>query len=231
MIDGVAAAFAVTAGALTFLSPCGIPMLPAYVAYYLGAQAGDRIPVAAAVARGLRGGLAAAAGGLAVFAVVAAGAWLVGRPFKESIIHLELLGGALVIALGVLTLLGRGPAFRFAATPPQRRGAAGLAGFGALYAAVGAGCSAPLLLATITLGLRDGSLATLLLLYALGLVGLLAAVTVAISVAGHGVAARLRAVVPYVRFGGGIVLLAVGAYLVAYWALNGGPETLADQLR
>lgn len=223
MITGADAAWVFTLGVFTFLSPCGQPMLPAYIAYYLGAQ-GDARP---GLSRGLVAGLVAAAGGLVVFAAIAAGAWLVGAPLKERIIHLELVGGVLIIVLGILGLLGKDLSIPVPVRAPERRGLLGLFAFGALYAAVAAGCSAPLLIAAVAYGFSIGAPATVIAIYALGLVGLLAAVTVAIAVAKRGLLEKVRAALPYVRRVGGGVMVLVGFYLLWYWWGNGGWEGLA----
>lgn len=212
------------AGVLAFFSPCGFPMLPAYLAYYL--PRGDEAPesVKRAVARGMLGGGMAAAGALALLALVGVGAYWLGAPFRERVLLMELVGGLVVLTLGVLVLLGRGPRFSVGMRPSHARGALGLFMFGALYAGVAAGCVAPVFLTVVfsAFAAPTGAEAALLLgAYAAGLATLLVAVTVLVTTAQHQVLAALKRALPRVERVSGAVLVAVGLYLVLYWARFG----------
>lgn len=92
---GVLAAAAYVAGALSFLSPCTLPLLPACLA--VGLQA-PRRALAPAVA-GFFVGVAA------TFAMLGAG----DPAFLRHLPSLTAVGGALVMAAGALTVLGQGP--------------------------------------------------------------------------------------------------------------------------
>lgn len=229
MADPALLAYCFSLGAAAFFSPCGFPMLPAYLAYYLpregAADEGEGGParrgLLPALLRGLGGGALAGLGALLVLGAVGAAALLVGAPFKERVILLELAGGLLVIGLGVATLLGRGPSVTLALRPSRKRDALGLLLFGGLYAGVAAGCVAPLLLAVLVLALRapsplDG--AAYVGAYALGLALLLVVVTVLVALAQDAILARLRRALPHVERAGGVLLVLAGLYLVYYWA-------------
>ena len=219
MADPSLLAFDFALGVAAFFSPCGYPMLPAYVAYYLPRE-GEGRP-AGALLRGLGGGLLAALGALLVVGAIGALAALLGEPFKARVVHLELAGGLAIAALGVLVLLGRGPSVRLALRPATARGALGLLSFGALYALVAASCVAPVFLGVLFQALAaptraDAALA--LLSYAAGMGALLVAVTVLVATAQRRALALLRKALPHVEKASGAVLVAVGAYLVYYWA-------------
>jgi cytochrome c-type biogenesis protein len=215
-LDAGLLAFDFVLGAAAFFSPCGFPMLPAYVAYYLPREGSGR-----PLLRGLAGGLLAALGAFLVIASIGALAVALGAPFKARVVHLELAGGLAVGTLGVLVLLGRGPSARVSLRPSTRRGAAGLLSFGALYAAVAASCVAPVFVGVLFQALAsptrlDAALAVLA--YAAGLGALLVAVTALVATAQGRALAVLRRIVPHAERAGGVVLVLVGAYLVYYWA-------------
>lgn len=207
-------------GVLAFFSPCGIPMLPAYLAYYLP-RADREEGFGVSVARGLGGGALAALGGFLVLAAIGLLAALLGAPFKERVILLELVGGLVVIALGVLTLLGRGPRVALAVRPSEKRSALALVGFGALYAGVSAGCAAPVFLSMLFGAFAAPTLADAALqvgAYAAGLAALLLAVTVLVTTTQDAMLKAMRRALPHVERASGVVLILVGLYLVHYWA-------------
>ena len=220
MPDPSLLAFTFTLGALAFFSPCGFPMLPAYVAYYLPRDEGAAGALGRDAARGLAGGALAATGAFGVIASIGVLARAIGAPFKEQVVHLELVGGILVLALGLLTLAGRGPSFRFALRPSERRGAVGILSFGALYAVAGASCVAPLFISVLVVAQQAAFLDGVLVVvaYALGFSLLLVGTTVLVATAQTGTLKVLKRVLPHVERMSGLVLVGVGLWLILYWA-------------
>ncbi len=215
--------FAFALGANAFFSPCGFPMLPAYLAYYLPREGEGPSGLGRGVARGLLGGALAALGAFAVLAAVGGLAALLGAPFKAHVADLELAGALVTLALGVLTLAGKGPSLAVALRPSQRRSAWALVGFGALYAAVAASCVAPPFLAVLVQAFAapDAAQGALVVLaYAAGLCALLVAVTVLVATAQETILRGLRRAMPFVERAGGVVLVAVGLYLLWYWRVQ-----------
>ncbi|HWG89294.1 MAG TPA: redoxin domain-containing protein [Candidatus Thermoplasmatota archaeon] len=212
--------FAFNAGVLTFFSPCGFPMLPAYIAYYLNLRDGEGGFTARSLGRGLLGGAAAGLGALSVIAAVAALAVAAGNLVTDHVLLLELLGGLFLVGMGAAYLLDKGPSFTVPAKPSARRGYLSLVGFGALYAAVAAGCVAPLLVGILVPALASTTAAGALgvfAAYAAGMVGLLVGLTVVLATTRGLLVNRLKRVLPYVKRAGGAIMIAVGAYLVGYW--------------
>ncbi|MHB8606021.1 MAG: cytochrome C biosynthesis protein, partial [Thermoplasmatota archaeon] len=117
----------------TFFSPCGFPMLPAYVAYLLtGGDAGER----ASFARALAAGLAASLGFFLVFIALGAVAVAIGGRLEPIVPAGELVAGVLLVALGILFLAGRAPGFTVAARGPTAGAPGATFRFGVLYAVV-----------------------------------------------------------------------------------------------
>lgn len=220
MPDAALLAFNFLLGVQAFFSPCGFPMLPAYLAYYLPRE-GDAPPSwRRALARGFGGGALAALGALLVLGAIGGLAVLLGAPFKERVVDLELAGGVLVLGLGIVTLAGKGPSFKVALQPSQRRSALALVGFGALYALVAASCVAPIVIGVLFQAFAAPTLlegALIVGAYAVGLAGLLLAVTVFVATGQHGLVRRLKRALPVVEKLSGAILILVGLYLIAYW--------------
>lgn len=219
MPDVALLGFSFLLGAQAFFSPCGFPMLPAYLAYYL--PRGPEAPRGLGLARGFAGGAWAALGAFAVLGVVGGLAVALGAPFKDRVADLELVGGLVVLALGAAVLVGRAPSFAVGLTPSRSRGARGLVAFGALYALVAASCVAPIFLAVLieafaATTLVDGAL--LVLAYAAGLASCLVAVTILVATAQQAALARIRRALPFLERASGVVLCLVGLYLIGYWA-------------
>lgn len=220
MADPSILAFSFSLGAAAFFSPCGIPMLPAYLAYYLPRGAQDEAPHAALL-RGLGGGALAGLGAMLVLLAIGGLAALLGAPFKERVVLFELAGGVLVIGLGLAMLTGRGPALRMSLQPRRRRDALGLMAFGALYATVAASCVVPLLLTVLYFAFRaanplEGAL--YVGAYALGLALLLVAATLAVATTQRALLQRMKAWAPRIEKVSGVLLVAAGLYLIWFWA-------------
>lgn len=182
--------FAFTAGVATFFAPCAYPLLPGYVAYYLGCGGDDaggplgpRLWGAAKV-----GGLASV-GFFVVYAVLAGVALLVGTRALRDISVLELVVGSLLVVLGSGMATGRSrPVTLHLQLPERRRSATGFLGFGVVYAVAAAGCTAPLFVGIAALAISGGPAATVLTLgaYAAGMAVLMLAVTAAAALGRDG---------------------------------------------
>jgi cytochrome c-type biogenesis protein len=215
------------AGIASFLAPCLVPLLPAYLGIIAGEAIEARDPARAVPATALF-----VLGFALVFAGLGATAGLLGSALTDVQDGVQRVGGVVVVVMG-LALLGviRGPLAREKRlitrlpriTGPLRPLVVGVA-FGAAWSP----CVGPLLGAALTVAARSGQAgrgAVLLFAYALG-IGvpfLLASLGLASS---PRLAERLRRIGPRIeRLAGGLlvvlgVLLATGAYrhLTSYLA-------------
>ena len=154
---------ALFAGLLSFLSPCTLPILPAYFAFAF--QSGKRQIALNTLVFML--GLAT------MFALMGASASVLGRLLLQNQQLILLLGGGLVLIFGVMSLLGKG----FAGLSPQSEvvSNASLGGsflFGLTFAVGWSSCVGPILGAVLTLAAQTASVlqgVMLLFIYALGL--------------------------------------------------------------
>lgn len=200
--DELRLGFAFAAGVATFFAPCAYPMLPGYVAYFLGEEGGTT-----AVARAVVVGVAASTG---VFAVYVGIVGIVATAGGEALANLSLFGlgvGAVLVVLGGAMALGRGPSFA-PRLPRRRRSIGGYVAFGGGYAVAAAGCTAPLFVAVVLSGV-GGPVSTLATVaaYAAGMCVLLVGTTVATAIG-------RRAIIERFAPGGGRLKRLAGALLV-----------------
>ena len=184
--------FAAGAGLLSFVSPCVLPLLPAYLSYMTGLSAEQLIARqdAATRVRVLGHSLAFVAGLAIVFTLFGASATFVGRVLLQNLEILTKLAGLLVILFGLHTtglvripLLYRearfdpsfgasGPGSGQVPAPRRGSGPVGALFMGAAFAAGWTPCVGPFLASLLGLASREqtiGQGTLLLFVYALGL--------------------------------------------------------------
>lgn len=217
-----------TLGMMAAVNPCGFPLLPAYLEFFVGpAGTDDRMGV-----RGLRAVSAAAfatVGFLVLFGslgLVAQLGWseVTGRSAGVAAYVMVVLGLAMVV-LGGLTLAGRPvriPLPQVGTGSGLRRPAA-LAVFGFSYGVASIGCALPLFIGGVTAGFgHDSSVRAVsgLLAYGLGMGAVLGALAIGIALLGRGAGRHLRRASRWVPMVGGAILVAVGGYLTWYWMVD-----------
>lgn len=213
--------FAALAGATTFFAPCAFPLLPGYLAFYVGDDASGGLRRAAAV------GLLASAGFFAVFAVLAGVVVAVGASALRNVSLLEPVVGAVLVVLGVAMIRGwTGP---HVALPERRHGAPAYFLFGVVYAVAAAGCTAPVFVAVALLGISNGPVAAVATLgaYAGGMSLLMVGVTALAALGRDGVLRRLSANTGRVtRVAGALLVLAGVVQTLVYLFYFGGLREL-----
>jgi cytochrome c-type biogenesis protein len=230
-MNAVPVSVALVAGGLAVINPCGFPLLPAFLSFYLGADE-ERLPRAPTrILQGLLVGGLVAAGFLGLFALVGLpvsfGVALVARAVPWA----GLATGALLALAGLAALAGRRvalPLHLHLRVRKERRLAAMLM-FGVGYGAASLGCTLPLFLALIAASSGPDKL-TVFAAYAAGTAVVLMALAVLVALARAGVARALRPVLPYMGRVAGLLLVIAGGYLVYYWARLrfGDSATVAD---
>jgi cytochrome c biogenesis protein CcdA len=224
---------ALTAGGLAVVNPCAFPLLPAFLAFYLGADE-ERLP--AAPTRALQGvvvGALVATGFLGVFALLGVPLTLGLSAIADAVPWLGLATGGALACTGLVVLTGAAvhlPArMQLRVQPRRRRTAGAMVLFGVGYGAASLGCTLPVFLALLGASLGAAKL-TIFLAYAVGMGVVLTALAVAVAFAREGLARVLRRLLPHVGRLSGLLLVASGGYLVYYWARIrfGDQLTLAD---
>lgn len=223
-------AFAFVAGLLSPANPCGFAMLPAFVGYYLGTDTADtNRPAWIRIGHGLGVGAAVSAGFAAVFVaaglVISAGL----RSVVSYVPWAAVLIGALLVATGVALVAGRQIGLRRLErlSPGQGRGLRPMVVFGAAYAAASLSCTIAVLLAVVAQALATANpveMIAVFVAYGLGGATVLTILSVSVALASTGFAQGVRRLLPFVVRLGGVLLVASGLYLIAYWlpVLSGG---------
>ena len=213
---GFLAAFA--AGLVSFLSPCVLPLVPAYVSHIAGESArhGSTAPARAAT---LAMSALFVAGFSAVFIAFGASASALGQLLQRHRYEANLVAGGLVVAMGLFMLglarwlpwLQRDFRLRFRPAGPRPLASFAL---GSAFAFGWTPCIGPILGAILAVTAVGGG----------GGVGLLAAYSLGLGVpflltalfVDHAAAAlrKLRRVGVAMRAGGGIVLVAMGVAMI-----------------
>lgn len=225
----VLALVAFTVGGLSFLSPCTLPILPAYFAFAF--QSGRRQIATNTLAFML--------GVATMFSLFGAGASALGAVLRRDQDLILLLGGALVVVFGMMSLLGRGfSGIQKEEEQVQPRTLGGSFLFGVTFAVGWSTCIGPILGAVMTMAATTGSVVRgmmLLFIYALGLGLPLMVVSTFLGrtsrkslvwrlMRGKGWFVKVPEVVPVLLWSlvVGFLLTAVVRYGFEHWAVFGG---------
>lgn len=219
-------AFAFSAGLLATLNPCGFAMLPAYLSYFLGLDDADTAQrsSAASVAAALTVGGLVSLGFLVVFGLAGVLMALGVDALVDIIPWLALAVGVGVGALGIWLLAGH--TLPIPTIGPTRAGngrnLGSALGFGISFALASLSCTLPVFLTVIATATAQPSLTgrmTTVGAYAAGMMLLLVAITILLALGRASLVTRLRALTPILNRIAGGVLVAAGAYVIAYWTV------------
>ncbi len=202
------------AGVASFLAPCIVPLLPAYLGIIAGEAADAHDP-----ARAVPATFIFVLGFAVVFAGLGATAGLLGSSLHDVQTTVQRVGGVIVVIMG-LALLGvlRGRLFqerRLVHRLPTMTGPARPFIVGVAFGAAWSPCVGPLLAAALTVAARDGQVgrgALLLVAYAfgIGVPFILAALGLASF---PSLADRLRRVGTIIERVAGVLLVVLGILL------------------
>ena len=231
---------AFTAGLLSFLSPCVLPLVPSYVGFITGMTLPE---VTGRRRAAFTHALLFVAGFSLVFVLLGASATALGRALNHYQVWLQRLGGVLIILFGLLCL----GVFKVGLLTQERRlhlehkpvGYLGSALVGMAFAAGWTPCIGPVLGGILGLAATSSDVTRgmqLLAVYSAGLAlpFLIAAVAVESFLDWF---QRFRRFLPWVMRISGIVLIVVGVLLVtgeftrlAGWLQGLTPDFLREQL-
>jgi cytochrome c-type biogenesis protein len=214
------------------VNPCGFPLLPAFLSYYVGARE-ERLPSAPnRIAQGIAGGLLVTIGFVGVFAVAALPVALGVGLVADAVPWTGMALGIALVALGALAVSGRAVRVYVRNPVTAASGSRGraLVLFGVGYGIASLGCTLPLFLAVV--GAAVGAVGTVAVFaaYAAGTALMLVTFAVAAALLREGIGRALRRALPHMNRVGGALLCVAGAYLTYYWTRLefGSSATLAD---
>ena len=211
--------FALAAGLIAALNPCGFAMLPAYLTLVVVGD--DQRSRAAAVTRALAATAAMALGFLVVFGTFG----LVVAPLAASVQRylpaVTVVIGATLVVLGAVMLTGRELTLLL---PKSGRGAPtarlrSMVGYGVAYAIASLSCTIGPFLAVTSSTFRRGSVVDgvlAYLAYGIGMALVVGVLATAVALAGTTVVTTARRLLPHVNRLGGALLVLVGLYVGYY---------------
>jgi cytochrome c-type biogenesis protein len=220
-VDSQTLGFAVAAGLVAALNPCGFAMLPAYLTLVIVGTDGPARSRTTAVGRALLATAAMALGFLVVFGTFG----LVVAPLAASVQRylpaITVVIGAALVGLGVWMLAGREltPLLPkpMRGVPTARLGS--MFGYGLAYAIASLSCTIGPFLAVTSATFRSGSiLAGVLayLAYGAGMTLVVGVLATAVALASRAVTTGFRRLLPFVNRIGGVLLVLVGVYVGYY---------------
>jgi cytochrome c biogenesis protein CcdA/PKD repeat protein len=201
-----------TSGALALLSPCGFPLLPGYISYYLGRRS--------SVERAVSGGVACTLGLVSVFSIIGIGVSLLGSLVTQYILALELIAGILAVLMGISMVLDvKFPLIQISKAPRQK-GLSGLFVYGIAYGLATLGCSAPIFFSTLFYAISSGGLIQGILtfmIYALGMGLPILIITLLVAKTKSALINRIMKVMPWFQRISSVILIVTGIYLISYY--------------
>src|SRR5947208_5799891 len=197
-MNAVPVSVSLVAGGLAVINPCGFPLLPAFLSFYLGADEHELPRAPTRILQGLLVGALVSIGFLGLFALVGLPVSFVVALVARAVPWAGLGTGALLALAGLAALVGRRIALPVHLHIPvkkeRRLGAMLLFGIG--YGAASLGCTLPLFLTLIAASSGPDKLAVFTA-YAVGTAVVLMALSVLVAVAREGVARAVRPILPY----------------------------------
>ena len=220
MIDAAAIGFALGAGGVAALNPCGFAFLPGYLGLVI---AGENRPTSQLSALGRAGTatVAMSAGFVTVFGLFG----LVVSPLIASaqryLPFATVVVGVLLVATGVWLSCGRDVSIllpKFAGGTPTAR-LRSMYAYGVAYAIASLSCTVAPFLAMISTTFRRGDLVAGILsflLYAAGMALVVGVAALVVALAGSTATGMFRRMLPYITRIGGAVVLLTGLYVTYY---------------
>jgi cytochrome c biogenesis protein CcdA len=219
--------YAVAAGMLATVNPCGFVMLPAYAAFYSTAD-GSLVVRRRQVARATWMGILVTVAFVGIFALAGLVITIGGRALMEWAGWAGAVVGVLLVLLGGYQLLARRsvvagwtPGIRV----ERKRTTGGVLLFGVGYATCSLGCTLPAFLVvagSVFLGDRDfASSLVRFVEFGLGMGVVFTMASVMVTLARNQVMRFARPIMPVTEVAANVLLILAGLYVVWYWTSKG----------
>ena len=207
-------AFPLVAGIFSLFSPCGYALLPGYISYYLGSRLHVR--------RAVSGGLVCTLGLMTIFILIGGSASILGALLPQIIPILNLAASAILIIMGITTLIGMEFSIPVPVKAAKQRGLLGIYIFGVAYGLAAAGCSAPIFLSILFYSMAGGPIngAIVFLTYAVGMGLPLIITSILVAEAKELMIRKIADFTPSLRKISGATLISVGIYLLYFYYIT-----------
>jgi len=215
-LDSSGLIFIFTAGALALLSPCGFPMLPGYISYYIGAKA--------SLEKAVSGGVACTLGLLSVFSAIGVAVSTLGSFVSRYIPLLELVAGLIVVFMGISMIIEiRFPTFFTISRAPRQRGLVGIFLYGVVYGLATLGCSAPIFFSILFYAVAAGGPLHGMITFVVYVIGMglpIIVTTILVAKAKKLMLERMVKMIPWFQKISGLVLIIIGVYLIYFYYVS-----------
>ena len=226
--------FALVAGAVAAVNPCGFAMLPAYMGLYLGSNEpeGDvRFATLRRLGKAVVVGGSVTAGFVVLFGAAGTVIGLGARSFVADILPwVGLVIGIVLVFVGAW-MLGGGKLYSGFATRaashmgnPATINAKGYFLFGLSYGTASLSCTLPIFLSVVGTSFAVSSIATSFgqyLLYSMGMGLVILSLTLGMALFKGAMVGGLRKALPYIQPVGTWMMILAGSYIVFYWLTIG----------
>jgi len=219
--------FSFAAGVAVFFNPCGFPMLPPFIAAYLGKEEGKADNFFRSLLKGLKVGLANSAGFVLFFGIMGIILTYAGSTIAAYIPWVAGFIGVFLIIFGLLMAFKKDfnvslPLDRFASLITRNRTKEGgitfffLGGIG--YAIVSLGCVFPAFLIVVTMAFGGGALngVTQFLAYAVGMSLPMLALAILTACSSGFVYKHMHTIMTYIKKISGVIMVGAGIYVIWY---------------
>lgn len=221
-MDATIIGFALSAGLVAAVNPCGFAMLPGYLALVvLGEEDNDDRSVLPALGRAMAATVAMALGFLVVFGTFGLVVAPLAGQVQQYLPAVTVLIGVLLVGLGGWLLSGRELTVLLpkpsGGAPTRRIGS--MFGYGLAYAVASLGCTIGPFLAVTSATFRAGSTVdgvVAYLAYGAGMALVVGVLAVGFALAGSAAARHARRILPYVNRVSGVLLVLIGLYVGYY---------------
>ncbi|MDZ7885120.1 MAG: cytochrome c biogenesis CcdA family protein [Mycobacterium sp.] len=220
MIDTASLGFALGAGLVAALNPCGFAFLPGYLGLVIAGE-GRQSSRPAALVRAGAATLAMCAGFVTVFGVFGLVVSPVVASAQRYLPFATVVIGVLLVALALWLLSGRDITMIMpkltAGTPTARMRS--MYGYGVGYAVASLSCTVAPFLALISTTFRRGDVTTgmlAFLAYAVGMALTVGIAAVAVALLGSTASGAIRRMLPHINSIGGVLVLLTGLYVTYY---------------
>jgi len=219
----------------SFFSPCSFPLLPGYMAYYLGidSQSKTKPSTKTAASRGF----VTAIGIILIYGIIAAIVFLAASAASAFVPFLGPIVGVILIFLGILTLTPLQyhklvePFHRLrekifpSKTGAEKQPSVGIKMFayGVGYGAAGFACVAPPFIAAVINASIYGNWmygVLVVVIYSVIVIALMVAITIMLSEAGQAAVKKMNRYVNVIKKISGVALIIAGAYLLYFWYIS-----------
>jgi cytochrome c-type biogenesis protein len=224
--------YALLAGMIASVNPCGFVLLPTYLAYYIGDRR-DAAGVRQLTSRALAVSATMTASFVLLFGLAGILAASAASALTSALPWLGTVVGVSLIALGGLLASGRALDFPIAPraahrlrTATRNLGLGGYLAYGLAYALASLGCTLPVFLSVVGTSLQLHGLADAVwqfLLFGLGMGVIITVLTIITAWFGDGIVKRVRVIGRHIGWAAAVMLWLAGAYVIYYWLTTTRP--------